>query len=345
MKWLFGGVLALVGLIALVLVAGYFVLKRDDVLYETLAARYESAASRYVDLPSGVRMHYRDEGQANGPTLLLIHGFSASLHTWEPWVQRLGDEYRVITLDLPGHGLTRAPAGYQASIEAFRDAVQEFARTQNLTHFALAGSSMGGNVAWEYALAFPDEVDALILVGASGWPEDRAGLEQDPPIFKLLRNPVLGPLLRDLDNTQLARNGLEASFYDASLVDDEMVDRYVQMARAPGHRDILLQITLGFRERNHASAERLAALHVPVLILHGDTDRLVPPAHGQQFHDAIAGTRLIVFENTGHIPQEERADDSASAVREFLYPVIEGAALPALPELTAPPPCIQAARC
>ena len=122
MKWLFGGVLALVGLIALVLVAGYFVLKRDDVPYETLAARYESAASRYVDLPSGVRMHYRDEGQATGPTLLLIHGFSASLHTWEPWVQRLGDEYRVITLDLPGHGLTRAPAGYQASIEAFRDA-------------------------------------------------------------------------------------------------------------------------------------------------------------------------------------------------------------------------------
>ena len=345
MKWLFGGVLALVGLIALVLVAGYFVLKRDDVPYETLAARYESAASRYIDLPSGVRMHYRDEGQATGPTLLLIHGFSASLHTWEPWVQRLGDEYRVITLDLPGHGLTRAPAGYQASIEAFRDAVQEFARTQNLTHFALAGSSMGGNVAWEYALAFPDEVDALILVGASGWPEDRAGLEQDPPIFKLLRNPVLGPLLRDLDNTQLARGGLEASFYDASLVDDAMVDRYVQMARAPGHRDILLQITLGFRERNHASAERLAALHVPVLILHGDTDRLVPPAHGQQFHDAIAGSRLIVFENTGHIPQEERADDSANAVREFLYPVIESAALPALPELTAPPPCIQAARC
>lgn len=336
MKWLFGGLLAIVGLVALIAVGGYFVLKRDDVPYETLAARYESAASRYVDLPSGVRMHYRDEGQANGPPLLLIHGFSASLHTWEPWVQLLGDEYRIITLDLPGHGLTRAPAGYQASIEAFRDEVHEFARAQNLSHFALAGSSMGGNVAWEYALAHPDQVDALILVGASGWPEDRAGLEQDPPIFKLLRNPVLGPLLRDLDNTQLARGGLEASFYDASLVDDAMVDRYVHLSRAPGHRDILLQITLGFRERQYATAERLAALHMPVLILHGDTDRLVPPAHGQQFHDAIPGSQLIVFEHTGHIPQEERAGESATAVREFLFAALDGSPLRPLPELTAP---------
>lgn len=337
MKWLFGGLLAIIGLVALIAVGGYFALKRDDIPYETLAARYESAASRYVDLPSGVRMHYRDEGQANGPPLLLIHGFSASLHTWEPWVQRLGDEYRIITIDLPGHGLTRAPAGYQASIEAFRDEVYQFTRAQDLTRFALAGSSMGGNVAWEYALAHPDQVDALILVGASGWPENRAGLDQDPPIFKLLRNPVLGPLLRDLDNTQLARGGLQASFYDPAFVDDAMVNRYVHMARAPGHRDILLQITLGFRARQYATAERLAALHMPVLVLHGDTDRLVPTEHGQQFHDAIAGSQLIVFEQTGHIPQEERADESASAVRDFLHSALEGAALPALPELAAQP--------
>lgn len=327
MKWFFGGLLALVGLIALILVGAYFALKRDDVPYETLAARYESAASRYVDLPGGIRMHYRDEGNPDGPTLLLIHGFSASLHTWEPWVQRLGDEYRIVTLDLPGHGLTRAPAGYQPSIEAFRDAVHEFARAQNLQRFAIAGSSMGGGVAWEYALAFPEETQALILVGASGWPDTDAEADTDPAIFKLLRNPIAGPLLRDLDNSRLARQGLEASFYDATLVDDAMVDRYVQMARAPGHRDILLAIMLGSTERNYATPERLAALSMPVLVLHGDTDRLVPPAHGQQFHDAIPGSQLIVFENTGHIPQEERADESAMAVREFLYQVNEPPAL------------------
>lgn len=328
MKWFIGGLLALVGLVAIAGAAGYFFLKRDDIPYETLAARYESAASRYVDLPSGIRMHYRDEG--DGPVLLLIHGFSASLHTWEPWVQQLatGDQrindYRIISLDLPGHGLTRAPAGYRANIEAFRDAVAEFVQSQQLTNFALAGNSMGGNVAWEYALAHPEQVNALILVDASGWEDTRAEAAEEPQIFKLLRNPVLGPALQNLDNSRLIRQGLEAAFYDPALVTDAMVTRYSELSRAPGHRDILLQMTLGFRERNYATAERLAALQMPVLVLTGDTDRLVPPEHAQQFHDAIPGSRLIVYENIGHIPMEEAAEASAMNVHEFLYELYSG---------------------
>jgi pimeloyl-ACP methyl ester carboxylesterase len=238
----------------------------------------------------------------------------------------------VISIDLPGHGLTRAPAGYQASIEAFRDVVQEFADAMQLRSFAVAGNSMGGNVAWEYALAHPERVDALVLVDSSGWPPVAAGEDDGdgPLIFKLLRNPVLGPLLRDLDNSQLARQGLEASFYNAALVDDAMVDRYVSLARAPGHRDILLQITLGFRERNYATPERLAPLaNERVLIMFGDTDRLVPTGDGERFQQAIAGSELIIFEQAGHIPQEETPDESATAGREFLHTVYEPSALAA----------------
>jgi pimeloyl-ACP methyl ester carboxylesterase len=341
LRWIFGALLALIGLIAIVGAGAYFTLRRADIPYETLAAKYESAASRYAELPGGIRMHYRDEGQPNGPPLLLIHGFSASLHTWEPWVERLGDDFRIISVDLPGHGLTRAPAGYAASIEAFRDAVHSFTVQQGLEHFALAGSSMGGNVAWEYALAHPDQVGALILVDASGWQDTRAEAADEPQTFKLLRNPVLSPLLRDLDNTRLVRGGLEASFVDTSLVTDAMVERYSELSRAPGHRDILLQMTLGFRSRNYATPERLAALHMPVLILTGDTDRLVPPAHARQFNEAIRGSRLVSFQATGHIPQEERTDESATAVREFLTQVVEGSPLVPLPEVN----CEIDARC
>jgi pimeloyl-ACP methyl ester carboxylesterase len=332
MRWFIGGLLALIGLVALLAVGGYFLMKRDDIPYQTLAATYESAASRYTDLPGGIRMHFRDEGDPLAPTLLLIHGFSASLHTWEPWVERLAtsdqrlNDYRVISIDLPGHGLTRAPAGYQASIESFRDVVSEFVRTQGLERFALAGSSMGGNVAWEYALAHPEQVEALILVDASGWPETRAEYAEDPAIFKLLRNPVAAPILRNLDNTQLIRQGLEASFSDQSLVTDAMVNRYADLSRAPGHRDIILQLTLGFRARNYATAERLAALQMPVLVMTGAEDNLVPPDHARQFADAIPRAQFVSFEGTGHIPQEERPDESAMAVHEFLYQVIEGSA-------------------
>ncbi len=326
MRWVIGGILTIVGVLALLAAGSYFALRRGDLPYETLATEYATPSSRYADLPGGIHMHYRDEGQRPpAHTLLLIHGFSASLQTWEPWVQRLGNEYRLVSLDLPGHGLTQSPAGYQASIEALRDAVFAFTEQQQLSRFTIVGSSMGGNVAWEYALAHPEQVEALVLVDASGWPETRAGLDQDPPIFKLLRNPVLGPLLRDLDNTRLIRQGLEAAFYDPTLVDDVMVRRYTQLARAPGHRDILLQMTLGFRERHYATPERLAALRMPVLILSGDTDRLVPVEHARQFNSAIAGSQLVVFEQTGHVPQEERPDESAAATREFLARVYSGA--------------------
>jgi pimeloyl-ACP methyl ester carboxylesterase len=327
-RWLVGGLLALIGLVALLLVGAYLVFNRPDIPYSALESSYAGPASRFADLPGGLRMHYRDQGNPNGPVLILVHGYGSSLHTWEPWVERLGETYRIISLDLPGHGLTRAPAGYNASMQAFVSEVRALTNQLQLGRFAIAGSSMGGNVAWEYALAHPEQVESLTLVAASGWPETDQSEEGDPLVFKILRNPLVGPLMRNIDSTALTRQGLQAAFYDPALATEDMVRRYVDLSRAPGHRDILLQLTLGSGERNFATAERLAPLaNMPVLILQGDTDRLVPPAHAEQFHNAILGSQLVVFEATGHLPQEERADESAQTAREFLFATIEGSAL------------------
>ena len=325
---LLGILLGLVGLAAIVAVGGYFALKRPDIPYETLAARYENAASRYVDLAGGVRMHYRDEGAQNGPTLVLIHGFSASLHTWAPWVERLGDTYRIVSLDLPGHGLTRAPAGYQPSMQGYAEVVSEFARAQGLEHFFIAGNSMGGHVAWEYALANPEQVQGLILVDSAGWPDTRTDAEGEPLVFRLLQSP-LAPLLPDLDTTKLTHGALLASFpAHPELVDDAMVARYTEMARAPGHRDMLLQLMTA-SSRSFATPERLATLAMPVLIMHGAQDVLIPADRAQLFKDAIPQAELKLFDGVGHVPQEEIPDDSAMALHEFLYQIIEGAALAA----------------
>lgn len=333
MKWLLGGLLALIGVVAIIGGVGYFALKRDDIPYETLAAKYESAESRYIDLPSGVHMHYRDEGveqtpgQPPVPTILLIHGFSASLHTWEPWVARLGEQYRVISIDLPGHGLTRAPAGYRASVENFRDVVAEFVQAYGLTRFAIAGNSMGGNVAWSYALVHGDQLDALILVDAAGWPHTEENEANDSIMLKLIRNPSLRPLLTNLDNTRLFRRGLQASFVSQSLVTDAMVTRYSELSRAPGHRDILVQLQTGYATRTHATNELLAGIHTPTLILWGRHDNLIPVGDAELFHTAIAGSEVHIFEDAGHVLQEDAPDDSATAAQEFLYRIYEGSAL------------------
>jgi pimeloyl-ACP methyl ester carboxylesterase len=325
----FGGLLTFIGLIALVAVGAFLVLRRADIPYETLAARYESPASRYVELADGVRVHYRDEGQLNGPALLLVHGFSASLETWAPWIERLSDEYRLISIDLPGHGLTSAPPGYDASIESFAGLVEAFAQAQHFDRFAIAGNSMGGNVAWEYALAHPERVDALVLIDSAGWIETETEQNRQPIGLGLLRNPVTGPLLRELDSTLIVRQGLQTAFADPALATEANVTRYVEFSRAPGHREILLRLMADRSARTPASAERLAPITAPTLIIWGDRDNLIPPRHAELFRTAIAGAEVLMLENIGHLPQEEAADATADAVREFLYQTYEGSALAA----------------
>jgi pimeloyl-ACP methyl ester carboxylesterase len=269
-----------------------------------------------MDMGDGVSAHYRDEGNPNGRPLLLVHGFSASLHTWEKWVGPLGAEYRLISVDLPGHGLTRTPAGYDPAIENYADFVDAFAKKLNLGKVTVIGSSMGGNTAWQLALRHPERVDAIVLVGASGWPDPRIDDAEEPAIFKMLRNPVMGPVLRRLDNTPQVRAGLKHAFVDQTLVDDAMVKRYVDFSRLPNHGETLIAIMTS--DRTVATKEMLAKISVPTLILHGRQDNLVEVDGATKFNDAIAGSRVIIYENVGHLPQEEIPARSAEDLRAFL---------------------------
>ncbi len=325
----------LVGIALASLGIGWAVLHRSDIPYAELEAKYAAMDSHYVDLPGGVRAHYRVSGADSAPVVLLVHGFSASTQTWDAWAEQLDRSFRVVRLDLPGHGLTRAPASYRGGVNAYRDTLDAFVDSQNLRGFVLAGSSMGGNVAWRYALAHPDKVAGLVLVDAAGWPDLRAG-SNELPVFKVLRNPVLGPLIRDLDARNLTRQGLRAAFADPSLATQDMVQRYAELSRAPGHRQQLIDNTLSFRDGDYATPEKLAGITAPTLIMHGDRDLLIPLATAQQFHAAIPGSQLVVYPGVGHLPQEEAASRSASDFFEFASGVFARRAQPARASVGAP---------
>lgn len=321
---------------ALLFVGGsWALLHRPDIPYAQLEAKYGATDSRYVDLADGVRVHYRVSGPESAPVLLLVHGFSASSHTWDAWADLADRSFRVVRLDLPGHGLTRAPASYRGGVLAYRDTLDAFVESQRLTGFVLAGSSMGGNVAWRYALAHPQKLAGLVLVDAAGWPDLRAESSR-LPVFRLLRSPVLGPLIRDLDATALTRQGLRASFADPALATEDMIARYVALSRAPGHRQQLLDNSLNYSNGDYATPEKLAGISAPTLILHGDRDLLVPLVAAREFHAAIAGSRLIIYPGVGHLPQEEAASRSAADVSEFAARVFAGRAQPALAPSLAP---------
>ena len=303
--------------IGAILAAGWFALQRGDIGYDRLEILYADSDSRLMPLEHGLRVHYRDVGPREAPVIVLVHGFSSSLHTWEPWVAKLRRDYRIITLDLPGHGLTNCAEEGQVGTGLFVETVDALTRALDVSSFTLVGNSMGGGVAWNYALAHPERLDALVLVDASGWPETAEEAKSDPLVFKLLGNPIGRQLMKNLDMTMLVRSGLRDSFANPDLATDAMVDRYTALARAPCHRDALMTLTAG-HGRVDATPSSLATISTPTLVLHGAQDKLIPVGAGRKFADAIPGAELIVYPEAGHLPQEELAERSAGDLRDFL---------------------------
>jgi pimeloyl-ACP methyl ester carboxylesterase len=300
-----------------------------DIPYETLKAKYANSASRFVTLQNGVTVHYRDQGRPDGPPLVLVHGFSANVDTWEPWVARLGDTYRVVSLDLPAHGLTVTPPDYKMSTDGQVEVIDGLTRSLGLGPFVLAGNSMGGGASWNFALKHPDRLRGLILVDAVGpSPETSPGApprEGPPAVFKLMGTPAGRAVMKSVNLRPIIQTGLKQAYGDESLVTPALVDRYAELSRAPGRREMILSGRGG--PPGQISPKIFAAIRTPTLVLHGDADTVIPVGVGKLLAESIPGARLITYPGVGHVPMEQIPDRSAADVRAFLeaLPAGEGA--------------------
>ena len=296
-------------------VLGLVVLFSDpDIRDVELREKYGKPPSQFVTLPSGATVHYRDQGQRNGPAIVLIHGSNASLHTWEPWVAQIGDQFRMITLDLPGHGLTGAVPGNDYSQEAMAQFVNEFTTVMHIERFAIAGNSMGGGVAARFALHYPERLTALVLVDAAGMPSK---LPRDPGLgFLIARTPVVQNIMLFVTPRSIFEDSLKKAFFNPALVTPEMVDRYWELNRREGTRAASLK---RFQTAQDTFIQdNVSQIRTPTLIMWGDHDNLIPADAGEAYNAAIKGSKLIVFKNCGHVPMEEVAEQSARVLREFL---------------------------
>ena len=311
-------VVGIVVLAALVLligggVGGWLWLRAPDLPYSELESRYADSSSHFIDLSGGVRLHYKDEG--HGPLLVLVHGFGDNFGSWDGWTKELKNRFRIIRIDLPGHGLTRAPATTRIDPEAYADLIDEFAAKAGLPKFAVAGNSLGGAVAWELAVRHPERLDALILVDAAGFPS--VGLAKNPPLaFRILRYEWGRAFLKTIDNKPLIRDSLKGEVGNPAVITDALINRWADVQRAPGHRDILLSGPL--TGKGAVSEAKLRAIKLPTLVLWGEVDPLLELAAGKKFAATIPGARLVVYPHVGHLPQIETPAASAHDVAAFL---------------------------
>jgi len=280
---------------------------------ESLVARWAPPPSDFIEV-QGQLVHFRDEGPRDDPLpLVLLHGTSASLHTWEGWVAALKRQRRVISFDLPGFGLTgpRADADYRG--DSYARFTLDVLDALGVQRFAIGGNSLGGEIAWRTALLAPQRVDKLILVDAGGYAFEPKSL---PIGFRLARIPLLNHLVDIVLPRGVIEQSVQEVYGDPSRVTPALVDRYFELTLREGNRHALVQ---RFQQMERGRDEaRIKQLKLPTLILWGGRDRLIPPQYAERFHADIAGSTVVLFDTLGHVPQEEDPARTVAAVRQFL---------------------------
>ena len=307
-RWLMGAFV-----LAVLLLLGLAMVWAPDKPVAMLRARWAPPPSRFVAL-AGMQVHLRDEGpRTDSVPIVLVHGTSASLHTWDGWAASMRGTRRVIRFDLPGFGLTGPSPDQDYSLDAYTRVTLQLLDALGVSRFAIAGNSLGGEVAWHVAAAAPDRVAALILVDAVGYPI----VSQKVPIgFRMARTEGLSWLFTRILPRSVVESSVRSVYGDPSRVSDSLVTRYFELTLREGNRASLPRRFA--QSSNGADSSTIATLRVPTLIMWGGRDGLIPPDHAGRFARDIPGSRIELFPELGHVPHEEDPVRTAAAARAFL---------------------------
>ena len=300
----------LIGIVLLIALGAILFNYKSDIPLEQLQEKYAFDDSQYLEL-DGMQVHYRKTG--TGHPLVLIHGFGGNLWNWEPWQEILQDSFQVLSLDLPGFGFTGPRPDRDYSTSKYIDFLNRFFQAIEIDSFYLAGNSMGGGIAWQYALAHPEQVQKLVLVNASGYPRKASSGNMNG--FKVLGLPVVNQLVTKITPRSILRQTVKDVYGDKSLATEDKVDFYMDMLRRSGNRRALLD------KRNAGRGlgpEAIKNVQSPTLILWGDQDLLIPYENAYHFEADITDAKAVVYKGIGHMPMLEIPERSAEEVSTFL---------------------------
>ncbi len=301
-RWLIGAGLLLSTLLALALWT-------PDHDPAWLAERYLRSPADLVEV-DGVRLHVRVDGPADAPAVLFLHGFGASLHTWETWAQALSTDFRVVRLDLPGSGLSPPDPARDYSDAHSLALIEGLLDRLGIASASVVGHSMGGRLAWQLAAARPARVNRLVLLAPDGFASPGFEYDRAPEVSASLQ------LMRFTLPRFVLKMGLEPAYADPAVLTDPMLDRYHDLVLAPGARQAMLdRMAQAVLTDPVARLQRITA---PTLLLWGEQDAMIPVTNAADYLKAVSGSRVVTLPGVGHIPQEESPAAALGPVRDFL---------------------------
>jgi len=275
-----------------------------------LIRKYSNHQSLFKPI-DGLLVHFRDEGNANGTPILLLHGAFSSLHTWDGWVREMKKDYRLIRFDLPGFGLTGPTEENKYSVEIYMNFINEFLDTFKIKKVVIVGNSLGGWMSWEFAWRFPEKVIKLILIDSAGYFHNRA----IPLPFKMARLPLGGALMGISTPRNIFVRLVQEVYGDKSKVTDNLVDRYYDPFLRIGNREAFIAIA---KSNYTDNTKKLKEIKTETLILWGSEDAWIPVEFAHRFVNEIPNSRLIIYEGVGHVPMEENSVMTAEDAVDFI---------------------------
>lgn len=266
------------------------------------------AADRIVEA-DGWRLRLREEGPETAPPIVMAHGFSHSLDTWDAWAEDLSRDHRVIRFDLPGHGLSGPDAQQRYSNEQTVDALAALIEALGLKRAVVAGNSLGGLVAWRYAARRPKALRGLILIAPGGYSINGVG---DRPAGAPSH---IEAYLRAAPPSAV-RYAMQSLYGDPGKLASARVDSARAAMAAQGVGDALVKRLSRFTLPD--PTDDLARVKAPTLLMWGARDKMVPVDHADRFLAVLPNARKVVYDDLGHLPHEEAPAATVADARAFL---------------------------
>ncbi|MBL7867220.1 MAG: alpha/beta hydrolase [Flavobacterium lindanitolerans] len=299
------------GTLLILIVILFAAFYQRDKTVEELKPLYTNHFSAFMPI-MGMQVHYRDEGNKGDSTpLLLIHGMSSSLNTFDSVALILKKQRRVISIDMPAFGLTGPNPENKYSFAYYSLFLDSFLNRLQIPVCDIAGNSLGGGIAWQFTVTHPESVRKLILINASGYPVKNA---KGSLGFKIASTPVINNLMLYITPKALVRKSLEGIYYNKNIVTPAQVSRFQDMAISQGNRSAFLSIIKnGFEQE----PDKINSINKPTLIIWGAKDGLIPVENAYLFNKNIKGSKLVVLKNIGHVPMEEAPRETAELIAGF----------------------------
>jgi len=294
--------------VIVVLLAIFF---ESDVPLSDLKSKYTTTNSQFIPI-LGMQVHVRDEGpKTDSIPLVLLHGMSSSLNTWDKVVSKIGGQKRTISVDLPGFGMTGPNPSNQYNFVFYNEFIDSLCAKLGVQKFTLVGNSMGGAIAWNYDITHPGRLDKLVLIDAAGYPKTK---EKGSLGFLIASTPVINNLLLYFTPKALVRKSLETIYFNKNLVTDAQVERFHDIVVREGNRAAALEI---FKGSFGKPLGKTSQVKTPTLVLWGEFDHVIDVGNADRFNQDIQGSKKVIFSNVGHVPMEEVPSKVADELLKF----------------------------